>query len=87
MNAGNDPSFATFVAHYPQVATIFALTRTVACVQPSQTNINPTAYASTPLLLQVTFSISWTGVTGHKYTRVSSTYVGYNGLYQAFQRS
>ncbi len=87
LNSSNDPAFATFVAQYPQVANIFTLTRTVACVQPAQTNQNPTAYSSTPLLLQVTFTISWTGVTGHKYTRATSTYVGYNGLNQAYQRS
>jgi Tfp pilus assembly protein PilV len=87
LTSSNDPSLATFIANYPQTANIFTLTRTVACVQPTQLNQNPTAYSSAPLLLQVTFTISWTGVTGQKYSRVSTTYVGYNGLYQAYQRS
>ncbi len=87
LTSSTDPSLATFIANYPQVANIFTLTRTVACVKPSQTNPNPTAYASTPLLLQVTFTITWKGVTGRSYSRTSTTYVGYNGLYQVFQRS
>lgn len=87
LTASNDPSFAMFVAQYPQAATIFTLTRTVSCVEPVQTNQNPAAYNLAPLLLQVTFSISWTGVTGFTYTRVSSTYVGMNGLSVAYQKS
>jgi hypothetical protein len=87
LTASNDPSFATFVAQYPEAATIFTLTRTVSCVKPVQANPNPSAYASTPLLLQITFTITWTGVTGRSYSRVSTTYVGNNGLYQSFQRS
>ncbi len=88
LTAANDPSYATFVANYPQVANIFTLTRTVACVQPVQANPNPSSgYSSTPFLLQVTFTITWKGVTGRLYSRTSTTYVGYNGLYQEFQRS
>jgi hypothetical protein len=88
LTSSTDPSLATFVAKYPQTATIFTLKRTVSCVQPSQTNPLPSSpYASEPYLVQVTFTISWTGVTGQKYTRTSSTYVGYNGLYQQYQRS
>ncbi len=84
----SDPSFAMFNNLYPNAGTIFTLTRTVACVQPSQSNPNPSSfYSSAPLLLQVTFTITWTGVTGRQYTRTSTTYVGYNGLYQVFQRS
>jgi hypothetical protein len=87
LTAANDPSFAMFVAQYPPTATIFALTRTVACIQPAQANPNPFAYGLPPLLLQVTFTITWTGVTGQKYTRVSSTYVGMNSLSVAYQKS
>jgi len=87
LTSSNDASFATFVANYPNAANIFTLTRTVSCVQPSQTNPNPSPYASEPLLLQVTFTITWTGVTGRTYTRVSTTYVAFNGLYQSYQRS
>jgi Tfp pilus assembly protein PilV len=35
---------------------------------------------------QVTYTVSWTGNTGRSYLRRSSTYVGKNGLYVAFQR-
>lgn len=35
---------------------------------------------------QVTYTVSWTGNTGRSYSRSSSTYVGKNGLYVAFQR-
>jgi len=70
-----------------QVAAVFTLTRSVACIEPSQPNSNPTAYTNPPLLLQVTYTITWTGVTGRTYTRTSTTYVGYNGLSQAYQRS
>ena len=89
LTAANDPSYATFIAEYPNAANIFALTRSVSCLQPSQANNNGTGsfYAAAPKLLMVTFTIQWTGVTGRRYTRVSSTYVGLNGLYVAFQRS
>lgn len=87
LTSANDPSFATFIANYPQAATIFTLKRTVTCLKPSQANPNPSAYSSAPLLLQVTFTITWKGVTGRLYSRTSTTYVGYNGLYQEFQRS
>jgi hypothetical protein len=87
LTPSNDPSLAMFVAQYPQTATIYTLTRTVSCVEPAQSNPNPSAYSSPPLLLQVTFTITWTGVTGRTYTRVSSTYVGMNGLSIAYQKS
>jgi len=87
LTTANDPSFAMFVQEYPQAATIYTLQRTVACVLPVQSNPNPSAYGSPPLLLQVTFTISWTGVTGRTYTRVSTTFVGMNGLSFAYQRS
>jgi Tfp pilus assembly protein PilV len=88
LTSANDSVFSTFIATYPNAANIFTLTRTVACLKPVQTNANPsTHYSSAPLLLQVTFTISWKGVTGRQYTRISSTYVGFNGLYQVYQRS
>jgi Tfp pilus assembly protein PilV len=62
----------------------YTVTRTVTCVQPAA---NPYPYALPPLLLQVTFTVAWTGVTGHSYTRTSTTYVGQNGLSAAYQRS
>lgn len=87
LTSSNDPSFALFVSNYPKAATIFTLTRSVACIEPSQSNNNPTAYASTPLLLQVTFTITWKGITGRSYTRTSTTLVGQNGLSIAYQKS
>lgn len=65
----------------------FTITRTVACIQPPQLNLLPTPYASPPIVLQVTFSVSWIGVTGLPYSRSSTTYVSQNGLPVAYQRS
>ncbi len=66
----------------------YTLKRTVACVQPSQPDLLPISpYPNPPLLLQVTFTINWIGVTGHSYTRTSTTFVGQNGLSVAYQRS
>jgi hypothetical protein len=87
LTISNDPSFASFVASYPQIATNFTLTRTVACIDPAQTDQNPTAYVTPPSLLQVTFTIRWTGISGHSYSRSATTLVGSNGLSVAYQRS
>jgi len=62
----------------------YTLTRTVSCIEPPG---NPYPYAVQPLLLQVTFTVGWTGVTGHPYLRRSTTYVSQNGLSAAYQRS
>jgi hypothetical protein len=40
-----------------------------------------------PKLLQVTFAVTWTGLTGRIYTRYSTTYVTQNGLNNSYQRS
>jgi Tfp pilus assembly protein PilV len=83
-----DPALILFAANYPHAATIFTVTRTVACVAPVQTNYNTSSnYASTPLLLQVTFTIKWKGVTGRSYSRVTTTLIGSNGLSDVYQRS
>jgi len=87
LTASNDPSFATFVANYPQVANYFTLTRTVTCIDPVQTNQNPSPYAAAPKLLQVTFTIQWNGVTGRTYSRSATTLVGRNGLSVSYQKS
>jgi Tfp pilus assembly protein PilV len=34
----------------------------------------------------VTYTVTWTGNTGRAYSRTSSTYIGKNGLYVAYQR-
>ena len=83
LTALNDPAFATFSGATGK----FTLTRYVSCIEPNQPNLNPSPYSSTPLLLQVTFTVSWTGVTGHTYKRTSTTFVGKNGLNAAYQRS
>ncbi len=75
-----DPTFLTFTQ---QMGGTFPFTgvRTITILEPTQPSANP------PLLVQVTFNVSWTGVTGHKYTRTSTTFVGKNGLNVAYQRS
>jgi hypothetical protein len=65
----------------------YTVTRTVACVQPAQLNLMPSPYTYPPIILQVTFTASWTGVTGLSYSRSSTTYVSQNGLPVAYQRS
>lgn len=35
---------------------------------------------------QITYTVNWTGNTGRPYSRTTSTYVGKNGLYVAYQR-
>lgn len=89
LTSSNDPSFAQFVANYPQAANIFTLTRTVTCVEPVQSvpTMTGTTYGSPPLLLQVTFTITWAGVTGRSYTRTATTLVGQNGLSVTYQKS
>ena len=83
-----DPALIIFSANYPHASTIFTVTRTVGCVAPAQTNYNPSAnYSSTPLLLQVTFTIKWKGVTGRSYSRTTTTLIGSNGLSDIYQRS
>ncbi len=37
--------------------------------------------------VQVTFVVSWTGITGIRYTRTGTTLAGLNGLYLSYQRS
>jgi len=63
----------------------YVLTRSVSCIEPPGNPGPP--YGLPPLLLQVTFTVSWIGVTGHAYSRTSTTYVGQNGLSAAYQRS
>jgi hypothetical protein len=88
MTTSNDPILSTYSTVYPNAANIFTVTRTVACLKPSQSNPNPSSsYSSPPKLLQVTFTITWTGVRGRSYSRTATTLVGFNGLYQVFQKS
>ena len=50
-------------------------TRTVASIKADGT------------LYKITFTVTWTGNTGHVYTRSGTTYFGKNGLYVTYQRS
>lgn len=79
-NISTDSTFTNFSAqiggNFP-----FTGTRTIVVLEPTPPSANPT------LLVQVTYTITWTGVTGHTYTRSSTTYVGKNGLNVAYQRS
>jgi hypothetical protein len=79
-NISTDSTFSNFAQQLGGVFP-FTGTRIVAVVEPPQPSANP------PLLVQVTFTVTWTGVTGHVYTRTSTTYVGKNGLNVAYQRS
>lgn len=38
-------------------------------------------------LVQVAYTVTWTGNTGRSFSRTSSTYLGKNGLYVTYQRS
>jgi hypothetical protein len=88
LTSGGDAAFAIFAANYPNASSLFTLTRTVTCVEPSQANNNPfSSYAAAPLLIQVTFTIQWNGVTGRKYSRSSTTLIGKNGLSDVYQKS
>jgi hypothetical protein len=78
-----DATFSTF-AQQMGGSFPFTGTRTVTYLEPAPP---PPATATTVLLVQVSFTVTWTGVTGHQYTRTSTTYVGKNGLNAAYQRS
>jgi len=44
--------------------------------------------ASTSIpVMQVTFVVSWTAITGQTYSRTSTTFVSQNGLFLSYQRS
>ncbi len=80
-NISNDSTFQTFAQQLGGSFT-FTGTRTIQYLEPTpQPNANPV------LLVQVTYTVTWTGVTGHTYTRSSTTYVSKNGLNIAYQRS
>jgi hypothetical protein len=77
---------APFNAEYP--AANFSCTVVMQVVEPSPSPALPPASPPSAFqLLQITFATSWVGITGHTYTRYSTTYVSQNGLYVAYQRS
>lgn len=65
-------------SNFNQTNSGFSTTRTVSVVQGNWYY---------PTLLQVTFQVTWKGITGFQYTRSSSTYVAQNGLNLSYQRS
>jgi len=74
-----NPYTVTIDSGFNATAQGFAESR-VANVLQQDTSYNPT-------LIQVTFTVTWKGITGTKYTRSSTTYVGKNGLSLTYQRS
>jgi hypothetical protein len=54
---------------------------------PFPFTVTRTVMPITSNLLQVTFTIHWTGLTGQPYTRRSTTYVTQYGLNLSYQRS
>jgi prepilin-type N-terminal cleavage/methylation domain-containing protein len=56
----------------PMPENTFKVSRTIADVRSD--------------LKQISYTVSWVGNTGRPYTRSTSTYVGRNGLYVAYQR-
>jgi len=54
---------------------------------PFPYTVTRTVIPITSNLLQVTFTIHWTGLTGQSYTRRSTTYVTQYGLNLSYQRS
>ncbi|HEY1793300.1 MAG TPA: hypothetical protein VGG34_10305 [Opitutaceae bacterium] len=89
LTTSNDTLLAMYLTVYPNFSYTYTVTRTVACLSPAQSNYNGSGqyYSSAPLLLQVTYTISWKGITGQGYSRTATTLVGYNGLNQVFQKS
>jgi hypothetical protein len=77
-------SDSTFLAFSAQLGGQFPFTgtRTITYLEPA-----PPTDAAHVLLMMVTYTVKWTGVTGHTYSRTSTTYVGKNGLNVAYQRS
>jgi len=70
------PSSATTIAinsSFQNISQGFTCTRAITAVKTD--------------LKRVTFTVTWKGVTGRSYSRSSSTYLGKNGLYVAYQRS
>ena len=58
----------------PSSRNRFRFTRTFSYSRSDQTQV------------AVSYTVNWIGNTGHSYTRATSTYVGKNGLYVAYQR-
>jgi hypothetical protein len=59
-------------AAFPQ--NVFRVSRTLKYTGPEKNR------------LAITYQVNWTGTSGRAYSRTSSTFVGKNGLYVAYQR-
>jgi hypothetical protein len=66
------PTAITLNSSFQSVGTGFQCTREISTVRTD--------------LKQVSYRVTWVGNTGRTYSRSSSTYVGKNGLYVAYQR-
>jgi Tfp pilus assembly protein PilV len=73
------PVSTTIDPNFSATQTGFSSTRLVTTLQVDGNN-NPT-------LVQVTFTVNWTGITGRAYSRSSTTHIGKNGIYTSYQRS
>lgn len=71
----------TIVETFPFTNFPYSGTRTISVIQMSP------PLGGSPVLLQVVYTVKWTGITGHTYVRQATTYVGKNGLSTAYQRS
>jgi len=79
------PSTATPVTSTSLIYLDPATTSNFSCTYQAQ-QVQDAAGNTIPVY-QVTFTVTWTGVTGLTYQRVGTTYVGQNGLRLSYQRS
>jgi hypothetical protein len=79
------PAAATPVTSSSIIYLDPAATSNFTCTYQAQ--LVQDAVGTTIPVYQVTFTVSWTGITGFSYQRVGTTYVGKNGLQLSYQRS
>ena len=68
------------------ISTVFGSVGGNFTCKYQSTQVNDIAGAAIQMY-QVTFKVTWTGITGHTYSRMGTTLVSKNGLSVAFQRS
>jgi Tfp pilus assembly protein PilV len=71
-NLPTGPTVVSLNSSFQSIAQTFQCTREISAVRTD--------------LKQVSYRVTWVGNTGRSYSRSSSTYVGKNGLYVAYQR-
>jgi Tfp pilus assembly protein PilV len=79
------PNAATPVTSGSVIYLDPSATSNFTCTYQSQ--LVPDAVGATIPVYQVTFTVSWVGITGLSYQRVGTTFVGKNGLQLSYQRS